>query len=746
LVKSKKQELGELMAKNDILIRYAFLTTSERLPDRFLFSGKLLDEENPQASLFYLFEITSPWTASTKVKKSILEVLEKNFCGDINSNELFEKTLQKVNESLNALSKKGENSWIGNINGIIGLFCDNEVCLAQTGKISGYIFRKGKISSLTENSHLKEELHPLKTFSDITSGRLIPEDRIIFGNIELYNHQSLDRIRRIMEGLPVKEALQELFKNLRKSKVLDVSAILVETQPIDSTQKSVSELPEFLSLAEPEENIASAIKKHCSPLVKTCLEKSKKTGLQSFHFLSKNGKALFQRTSKKIKEEYGPKTKGLLDKSGKIAGDTLHQAKNSIEPQLNKIKNSEGYNKIKVKTFERKSKPTGFASFLSKLLAMLLSVCKFLTQKENRKYLYASLIILLVFFGYLKIRANNSSVSGKKEQEQIVLSYDKAKEIYDQAKEDVALGRTTDLSKFNEALALAKKAEESNATKDKAIELSKEIQITLDKSTKTKRLFNPEPTISFNDSTKKIILVGSDIYGFDGEGKIYSANTQDKEARLIASIGKENGEVTSLSYSTTSNKIFIYTGNSQLISFDPDSKTQEKLASSDGQWEKATGIASFATNLYLLDQESGQIWKHSEGDGGYGKGSAYMNSKNVNIKKSVDIAIDGNIYVLLSDGNVFKFSRSAYDQNFSLKNIPSPDNKINSPEKIYTDEDVNYIFVLDKSLNRIVRFDKSGEFVSQYALDNMAIDDFIVNGRVQKLWMISGGKVFSVDL
>ncbi|MCL5410870.1 MAG: hypothetical protein M1324_03400 [Patescibacteria group bacterium] len=734
------------MAKNDILIRYAFLTTSERLPDRFLFSGKLLDEKIPEISLFYLFEICSPWAASIKVKKSICDTLEKNFSLNNDSEEQFENILQKINESLNSLAKKGESSWIGNLNGIIGILAGNEIYLAQTGKISGYIFRKGKISSLTENLPLKEELHPLKTFSDITSGRLIPDDRIAFGNMELYNHLSLDRIRRTMEGLSAKEALQELFRNLKRSRVSNVSAILIETKSDEEAEKNPeADLPEVLSLTEAEENVASVLKKRYSPIVKASFEKSRDTSIKTFHFLLKHGKIVFHKTSKNIKEKYGPQAKKFLGKSSQIAGNTLHQAKNSIEPQLNKIKNGESYQKIKVKTFTRKGNSTGFVSIILKVCTIIGSTVRFLLIKENRKYLYGILIILLVFMGYLKIRANNASVAEEKEKQQISLSYDKAKEVYDKAKEDIALGRTSDTSKLNDALALAKKAEESNTTKDKAAELAKEIQQSLDKMTKTKRLYNPEANITFNNSTKKIVLVGSDIYGFDGEGKVYSANTQDKDARLIASIGKENNDISSLSFSSNSNKIFIYTKDNKLISFDTNSKTQGEAKISEGQWEKASAIANFAANLYLLDSVSGQIWKHTDGTGGFSKGITYINGKSTNVKDAIDMAVDGNIYVLLNDGKVSKFGRGNYDQSFSLKDIPSPNSTIENPKKIYTDEDVNYIFVLDQKLNRILRFDKSGEFVAQYALDDMPIDDFTVNGKIQKLWMLSGGKIYTID-
>jgi len=739
------------MSHKGISIRSALLTTNEKIPDRFLFSGKIEDQNYENCFFFYLFEIATPWSSScVKIKKNVLEIIEKRFPPkNTDENENFENILQEINQSLNTLAQRGENSWIGNLNSIIGLVNGDNIDIAQAGRFSGYIFRKTKISSLTENSHLKDEPHPLKTFSDITSGILMPEDRIVFGNMELYNHFSLDRIRKTVEPLTANESLQELYRTLKRNKVFSVNAIIIEAKSVDTLpEKKTQNLPEVIALDKQEESLAKIMTKKYSPIVKSYLEKAKNKFLDAEKSLANQIKNRNSKTTRNFKADDNPQRNGFLHGSIEALRKGTKAIKKTVAPQIDKIQGSEKYQKIKIKTFPYANKTaSGTAKFFKKLSAVS-PVFKSLLIKKNRKYLYGFLILLLVFIGYLKIKENNSGRAEKKQEQQIALSYDKAKEAFNKANEDIALGKTNDTKPLEDALTLAIESQKSPATKDQAVELTREIETALDKITKTTRLFNPKPATSFTESVNKIVLAGLDIYGFDSDGKIYAANTAEDTPRLVASIGKENGEVTSTTFSSSKNKIFVYTKNDKVISYDITSKTQGELKITDGsgKWENAKAISSFVTNIYLLDSEAGEVWKHVESDTGYGKGTTYAATNKVSLRGAVDLAVDGNIYVLLNDGSVAKFVKGAYESEFSLKSIPGSASKIETPSKIYTDADTNYIFILDKKSNRIVRFDKAGNFINQYTIDNMTIDDFVVNGKVQKMWMLSGGKIFAVDL
>ena len=734
---------------NEILVRSALLTTNEKLPDRFLFSGKVEAESCKNCFLFYLFEISTPWSSScVKIKKNVLDIIQKNFhprdCNDVEN--VFERILQEINQSLNSLAQKGENSWLGNLNSIIGLVIENDINIAQAGRFSGYIFRKSRISSLTENSHLKEEPHPLKTFSDITQGRLVAGDRVVFGNIELYNHFSLDRIRKTVEELSANEALQEFYHALKRNKILTVNSIIIEAKSLEKMPDELTvDLPEIITLDKQEESMASVMAKKYSPVMKGYYEKAKKHLAGAKKNLSEQMK-----NKKSSKQSFGESSdnKGFLNSSARSIGKGLSAVKEKIAPQIEKLGKSKQFQKIKIKTFPHASKTVGGTAKFFQKFSFIPAIIRQLFLKKNRKYLYGILIILFVFVGYLKINANNSNRAGKKEEQQLALSYEKAKEAYVKAKDDLALGRTSDTKPLEDALVLAIESQKSPSNKDKSIELTKEIQGALDQSTKTTRLYDPKPVFSFNSSVNKIVLAGLDIYGFDTDGKIYTANVADKEPRLVASIGKENGGVMSATFMDSEDKIFIYTNTDKMIGYDITSKTQGELKVTDGvgKWEDAKAISSFVTNVYLLDSEAGEVWKHVETETGYGKGTSYANANKTSLRGAVDLAVDGNLYVLLNNGDVVKFIKGTVDQGFSLTNIPAGNNKVEIPTKIYTDADTNYIFVLDKKTNRILKFDKSGNYVNQIVLDNMPIDDFVVNGKVQKMWMFSGGKIFGIDL
>lgn len=739
------------MAQNEILVRSALLTTNEKLPDRFLFSGKIEVENNKNSFLFYLFEITTPWSSScVKIKKNILEIMHRRFKlqnDDADEELIFEKILQEINESLNSLAHRGENSWIGNLNSIIGLVNENNIFIAQAGRFSGYIFRKGKISSLTENSHLKELPHPLKTFSDITTGILVPKDRIVFGNMELYNHFSLDRIRKTVEELSANESLQELYKNLRRNKILSVNAIIIEAKSGDNlTEEAKPELPEMIALDEQEESVASAMAKKYSPVMKSLYKKAKKMCSGAKKTLSEQIENQKTKHQSRAKNDLG--AKGFLSTGAKNIGKGINAIREKIAPQIEKLGKSKQYQKIKIKTFPYAAKTASGTSRFFQKFSFIPALFRQLFLKNNRKYLYGLLIILFVFVGYLKIRANNSNRADKKEEQQLALSYDKAKEAYARAKDDIGLGRTSDTKPLEDALALAIESQKSPSNKDKAVSLTKEIEGTLDQSTKTTRLYDPKPVFSFNNTVAKVVLAGLDIYGFDSDGKIYTANVTDKDPRLVASIGKENGGVASANYSSTNNKINIYSNSNKMIGYDIGTKTQGELKVTDGsgKWEDAKAISSFVSNIYLLDSEAGEVWKHVENETGYGKGISYANANKTSLRGAVDLAVDGNIFVLLNSGDVAKFIKGTLDQGFSLKNIPGTNSKVEIPTKIYTDADTNYIFVLDKKTNRILKFDKSGNYVNQTILDGMAVDDFVVNGKVQKMWILSGSKIFAIDL
>ncbi len=734
------------MDKEGLLIRTAFLATKEKLKDRILHTGKVSrNEAGSSAFFFYLIEILSPWTNSCHVFESIIETMEEAELS-FDPEEcygVFEDSLIKINRSLGALAEKGEVEWIGNLNAVIGLVAFDDIHISQAGTITGYVFRKGKISSITEKPSPSAAETPAHTFTDVISGKIARDDRLVFGNIELFNHASLDRLRTLVEAKDANNAAYELFKSFRKSRLVSVNAAFLQASDARQDNEDSPD-DETYYLDEPITGALSGSLKKLKPVGIIIAGKSKEAG----QLAQKHSRELTKNARTRWQKKYGPETKAILKRAQAALEPVVENAKDKlgIKPLL-KSASLKNNSKLKVTPYSKKA--VGRAGELPQIVLIVAAKLQTALKPGNRKYLCIILIALFLMVGYSKVRENNLARNERSQARQIIDQFDDAKEAYETASQNLALGKSTASAELNEALKLAQTAQGHEATKDKADKLISRIEDELDKLTKTTRIAaGTLPNIIFPAPITVSVLAGSELYGVTADGKIFSSDTREREARLVASIGKDNGQAVSATYAKSGEKIYIYTNKNKVLAYDIASKTfnELKIVEDGGEWESAKTILSYVTNLYLLDPDSGQVWKHVERDGGYAKGKIYLETDQAGIKGSVSAAIDGDIFVLQNNGSVAKFIKGSFDSSFSLKDIPQPNDKIESAEAIYTDADSNAIFILDKKINRILKFNKSGDFLGQYVLEGFTIDSFVLNSRLQKVWLISGQKVFEVSV
>lgn len=92
----------------------------------------------------------------------------------------FETTLHKVNVALAEIAKEGNISWLGHLHGIIGAVSDGTVHFSATG--DGVLSLARETNFLPISDGLAENLsepHPLKTFTEVSSGHLLDGDVLL---------------------------------------------------------------------------------------------------------------------------------------------------------------------------------------------------------------------------------------------------------------------------------------------------------------------------------------------------------------------------------------------------------------------------------------------------------------------------------------------------------------------------------------------------------------------------------------
>ncbi|PIU24128.1 hypothetical protein COT12_02725 [Candidatus Berkelbacteria bacterium CG08_land_8_20_14_0_20_39_8] len=707
------------MSDINLVARIGQIATKGKHKEKFLFVGA----EEPNQSLdrfFYIIEIESPWVNGEKIRQTIVEVLETKLKG-ADKAESFESTIKKINAELGELSQSGEHEWIGKLNAIIGFISNNELIFSQTGRISGYLFRGNKISHITEKPAEDEDIHPLKTFVSIIDGNITKGDKIIIANSEFYSHLSLDRLRQFFAAFPFDSAIDEIVKTLRHSKIKDVNLISFDLVDKDDPNSENLE-PKIVILDDIPD---SPLKRYSKTIFRGLSAGAKTTG----RGVKTIGKFWMNSIQPKISsgsKKVGQRIKKTSDKTFRPVGERLGSVP-------------------KVNYFNRKSSRDNYFFYTFSNLTIW---GKSLLKPKNRKYLYIIILVILLSIGFIKIQINSRNNQSLSSTSNNLASLDSAREQYSKALDDLGLKKQNAKEELISARDEAQKAISTPAVAEEAKNLLNQIQAKLDLLNSATRIAeNTDPTFSFSESQKQLYAVGANLFSISADGKISEYDTRAKTAESYSQISSGMGQVIDIFYNDNNNSLLILTDKPTVAKLDIESKSISELPIADGaSWEKSVATATYSSNIYLLDSENGQIWKHILFSSNYTKGSAYLSKQPISIKDSIDLAVDGNIYVMKADGTVIKISRSIEDSNFAISGIPTPDTKISDPLNLFTDQSSNSMYIGDKTNNRVLQFAKTGAYQKQYVLDNMTLTSFAVNEKLKKIWLISDSKVFELDI
>jgi hypothetical protein len=192
------------------------------------------------------------------------------------------------------------------------------------------------------------------------------------------------------------------------------------------------------------------------------------------------------------------------------------------------------------------------------------------------------------------------------------------------------------------------------------------------------------------------------------------------------------------------------TKNALLQSDASESKWRAYPITDAAQWGDARAAASFFGNIYVLDASNRQIFKYAATNTGFASQSApYLpaNAK-VDLSRAVDLAIDGDVWVLNGNGTVLRF-RSGQPLAFQLSGLDTP---LKNPVAIFTRAGVDSLYIADTGNQRIVEFDKNGQFVRQFkprAEDGdafAALKALFVNETKRKFYFVSGNAVYLANV
>ena len=159
-------------------------------------------------------------------------------------------------------------------------------------------------------------------------------------------------------------------------------------------------------------------------------------------------------------------------------------------------------------------------------------------------------------------------------------------------------------------------------------------------------------------------------------------------------------------------------------------------------WTDSEFLATFAANLYILDEGGGEILKSSGVEEGFSEAKSWTTSENEDFSEVKSFAVDGFAWVLTS-GKVNKYS---YGNNlrFELSGYPY---EIPEYDRLYTDENSADLYLLDNEGKIISVFDKEGIYKYNLISDVFGeAVDFVVSESEGKIILLTGEKLYEVKI
>ncbi len=154
------------------------------------------------------------------------------------------------------------------------------------------------------------------------------------------------------------------------------------------------------------------------------------------------------------------------------------------------------------------------------------------------------------------------------------------------------------------------------------------------------------------------------------------------------------------------------------------------------RWGEPRFILGYGGNLYVVDVGANQIWRYRPAENGFSDPEPYFaEGTQVNLSGLQAVAIDGNIWLLYSDGRLLKFF-GGQGRSFVWQGLPG---SLSAPTAVVVPIEGDRLYVADAGNGRIIEATKEGVFLRQFRARE---GDIIRNLR--SLFLDEAGAMFYV--
>lgn len=637
-------------------------------------------EQQGLGTLFGIIKIDDYSEDSSYVTNLLTSVIKKEYFSKPyrSSEESFEACLRKANLALAELVRHGSMSWAGKIGFAGGSLERNNLHFSCLGEISIFLVRHGQIAQISKDLEAEKdsETHPLKTFSNVSSGKLEIGDKLIFTTKELTEIFSAEELRQNSAHFSPQEfpgfleISLEANSELAGTIVIDILDNREEETAISSPllgKETIRKIDSFPAAPEQQfENIGIPLPE------KEKIYESQKEIVPVVEEIPKEKPLL-----KKITDSFSGIWNNLENSARSASGKAASYGQARTISIKNRIPH---WNKMAL----REKAGNAAARLQSMTKKVQVKARKNIENKNKTLFmglgisLILILVVALIFFSVRHGRSNKNADQNSSESQNSQMS-----------------------------------AETSPA------------------DINAKSIGSLETVLTLSQSADNLALMNNMLYSSAGKSILQIDPQVKNVSELPANLDAGNFKLIAAMPDLKS--VFALTDDNKIISLTPVNKNFQENSISLPDNLQAADMKTYLTYLYIMDSSANQIYRFPRAAGGFGEMQNWLKSGS-DLREAKSFAINDDIFA--ANGiNIIPFLQGKPDSsiNFQKPQIPL------RIDRLYTAPDLNYIYVLDNTNHRIVQYDKQGKIVSQYFNSSIdSVKDIVADEKNKIIYLLSG--------
>ncbi len=238
------------------------------------------------------------------------------------------------------------------------------------------------------------------------------------------------------------------------------------------------------------------------------------------------------------------------------------------------------------------------------------------------------------------------------------------------------------------------------------------------------------------------------LYAADpGSGRLWRLSGKPVVSGVVLERGKDG--VAAPSFVTAQDDALLALDDARRLWRAEGNTVKEIPLPASDKWKAESGLATFAGNVYVLDAQSGQVWRYEPDFAGVLRGPVGFLPAALPAGSARQLAVDGDIWVLTSSGEVQRYRRQGVDPvltrlPFTLQWRSTP----LTPTHIQALESQHSIWLLDANAKVVVQVTRDGREIARWTLPQRLPPptSFFVSETQDLAYTVHGSKIATTDL